>query len=67
MYGWIVHHASQVSSVKNVLHTDAADTIAKFITQGVVANSRGAGKGLRSYFDAVPRANVDTDDLYDSP
>ena len=45
MYGWIVHHASQVSSVKNVLHTDAADTIAKFITQGVVAKTDNGVRG----------------------
>lgn len=45
-------------------NTEAADAIAKFITESVAANSKGTAKDLRSYFDAVPRADADTGDLY---
>lgn len=47
-------------------HTETADAIAKFIAESVAANSKGAGRDLRSYFDAVPRQAVDTGNLYDS-
>ena len=59
----------QVMGNHRPLHynTDAADAIAKFITESVAADSKGTAKDLRSYFDAVPRANVNTGDLYDSP
>ena len=39
----------------------------KFITESVAANSESTAKDLRSYFNAVHRANADTSDLYDSP
>lgn len=48
-------------------NTDAADAIAKFIKESGAANSKDTAKDLRSYFNAVPTANVDTGDLYDSP
>ena len=50
-------------------NTEAANAIAKFISESVVANSKGTAKDLRSYFNAVPRADADADtgDLYDSP
>lgn len=48
-------------------NTEAANAIAKFILESVTANSKGTGKDLRSYFDAVPGQPVDTGDLYDSP
>lgn len=48
-------------------NTEAADSIAKFITESVAANSKGTGRDLRSYFSAMPRQPVDTGDLYDSP
>ena len=48
-------------------HTDAANAIARFITESVAANAKGTAEDLRSYFNAVPRANVDCGDLYDSP
>ena len=43
-------------------NTEAADAIAKFITESVAANSTSACRDLRSYFNAMP---VDTSD--DSP
>lgn len=48
-------------------NTEAVDAIAKFITESVAANSKGACRDLRSYFDTMPRQPVDTGDLYDSP
>ena len=48
-------------------NTKATDAIANFITQSVVASSKGTAKDLRSYFTAVPSATMDTGDLYDSP
>ena len=59
----------QITGNHRPLHynTEAAEAIAKFITESVVANSKGTAKDLRSYFNAVPRAEVDTGDLYDSP
>lgn len=46
-------------------NTDAADAIAKFITESVAANTKNpAAKDLRSYFNAVPRQPVDNGDLY---
>ncbi len=47
-------------------NTEAADAIAKFIADSVNAKSTGAARDLRSYFDAIPRADVDCGDLYDS-
>ena len=44
-----------------------ADAIANFITESVAANFKGTAKDLRSYFNAVPRADIDSGDLYDSP
>lgn len=59
----------QITGNHRPLHcnTHAADAIAKFITESVAASSKGTAKDLRSYFSAVPRADVDTGDLYDSP
>ena len=37
-------------------NTEAADAMAKFITESVAATSKGAAKDLCSYFNAVPRA-----------
>ncbi|DBA93966.1 hypothetical protein WJX77_007035 [Trebouxia sp. C0004] len=46
-------------------NTDAADAIAKFVTESVAANTKNpAAKDLRSYFNAVPRQPVDNGDLY---
>ncbi|KAL0028455.1 hypothetical protein WJX77_007627 [Trebouxia sp. C0004] len=58
----------QISGNHKPLHynTEAADAIAKFITESVAANSKGTAKDLRSYFNTVPRADVDSGDLYDS-
>jgi len=59
----------QITGNHRPLHynTDAADAIAKFFTESVAASSKGTARDLRSYFNAVPRAVVDTGDLYDSP
>ncbi|KAL3144433.1 hypothetical protein ABBQ32_004178 [Trebouxia sp. C0010 RCD-2024] len=59
----------QITGNHRPLHynTDAADAIAKFITESVAANSKGTAQDLRSYFNAVPRGTLDTGDLYDSP
>ena len=59
----------QITGNHKPLHynTAAADAIANFITDSVVANSKGTAKDLRSYFNAVPKANADTSDLYDNP
>ena len=46
-------------------NTEAADAIAKFITESVAATSKGTGRDLRSYFNAMPRQPVDTGDLYE--
>ena len=47
-------------------NTEAADAIAKFIADSIAAGSKNAGRDLHNYFDAVPTADVDTGDLYDS-
>ncbi len=59
----------QVTGSHRPLHynTEAADAIAKFISESVAANSKGTAKDLHSYFDPVPRADANTGDLYDSP
>ena len=59
----------QITGNHKPLHynTEAADAIAKFITESIAAHSKGTAKDLRTYFNAVPRADVDTGDLYDSP
>ena len=59
----------QITGNHKPLHynTEAADAIAKFITESIAAHSKGTTKDLRTYFNAVPRADVDTGDLYDSP
>ncbi|DBA87361.1 hypothetical protein WJX77_011405 [Trebouxia sp. C0004] len=56
----------QITGNHRPLHynTDAADAIAKFITESVAANLKGTAKDLRSYFSAVPRQPVDNGDLY---
>ena len=48
-------------------NSQAADAIAKFILESVAASSKTAAKDLRSYFNTMPRAAVDTGDLYSSP
>ena len=57
----------QVTGNHRPLHynTEAADAIAKFHTESVAANAKGTARDLRSYFNAVPEASVDTGDLYD--
>ena len=45
---------------------EAADAIAKFINESVAANTRGTTKDMRSYYQVVPDAAIDTGDLYDS-
>ena len=59
----------QVTGNHRPLHynTEAADAIAKFYTKNIVANAKGTARHIRSYFNAVPRASVDTGDLCDSP
>lgn len=59
----------QITGNHKPLHynTDASDAIAKSITKSVAANSKGTAKDLHSYFNAMPRADVNTGDLYDSP
>ena len=59
----------QITGNHRPLHynTDAANAIAKFITESIAGSSKGAAKDMRSYFSAVPRAHVDNGDLYDSP
>ena len=59
----------QITGNHRPLHYNiqAADAIAKFITDSIAAHTKGTAKDLRTYFNAVPRADVATGDLYDSP
>ena len=47
--------------------TEAAHAITNFITESVAASSNRTAKDLRSYFNATPKATVNTGHLYDSP
>ena len=47
--------------------TEAADDIAKFIKDSVSTALRGTTRDMRTYFNVMSTAAVDTGDLYESP